>query len=73
MDDFCFSKQSTMNNMCSIIANRTPHCCKKHNILNNKIEQGRIEGTVVIITSIKLNKSIDFSRGLCYDKFSRDD
>ena len=49
------------------------NCCKKYNKLNNKIEQRGIGVYVVKITSIKLNKSIDFFDNLCYDKNSRDD
>ena len=49
------------------------NCCKYYNKMNNKLEQGRIENTVVIFTSIKLNKSIAFFVKVCYDKDSRDD
>ena len=48
-------------------------CCKNYNKMNKKIEQGTNSGNVVKITSIKLNKSIDFFAKLCYDKDSRDD
>ena len=40
--------------------------------MNKKIEQGTNSGNVVKITSIKLNKSIDFLEKLCYDKNSRE-
>ena len=41
--------------------------------MNNKLEQGTNRVNVVNITSIKLNKSIDFFVRLCYDEISRDD
>ena len=41
------------------------YCCKKHNILSNKLEQGRNRANVVSFTSIKLNKSLDFLKHLC--------
>ena len=41
--------------------------------MSKKIEQITIEEAVVKTTTIKLNKSIDFFRELCYDKNSRDD
>ena len=47
--------------------------CKYYNKMNNKIEQGIKGCHVVNITSIKLNKSIDFFRKICYDENSRDD
>ena len=50
----------------------TIECCKNHNKMNKKIEQGKIRVNVVKITSIKLNKSIDFLEKLCYDKNSRE-
>ncbi len=42
-----------------------PFCCKKHNKMNNFLEQGRNRLKNVKITSKKLNKSIDFLLSLC--------
>ena len=41
--------------------------------MNKKVEQGINRVYVVKITSVKLNKSIDFSEKVCYYKDSRDD
>ena len=41
--------------------------------MNTKIEQGSNRHTNVKITSIKLNKTLDFLLCLCYTKDSRDD
>ena len=42
-------------------------CCNIYNKMNNKIEQGRIGANVVIITSIKLNKSLAFFEKVCHN------
>ncbi len=54
-------------------AHKYRQCCKKHNKMNNKIEQGKIRVFVVKNTSIKMNKTIAFFRKICYYKDSRDD
>ena len=48
-----------------ILSQKSLHCCKYYNNMSNKLEQGRNRVIVVIITSIKLNKSIDFLNFLC--------
>ena len=40
--------------------------------MNNKIEQGKNRVNIVIITSIKLNKSIAFLEKICYYENSRE-
>ena len=48
-------------------------CCKKHNKMNTKLEQGIIEEHVVKNTLECLNKTIAFYGKTCYHKNSRDD
>jgi hypothetical protein len=44
---------------------KIPQCCKNNNKMYKILEQGENRVGVVINTSIKLNKSIDFLERLC--------
>ena len=41
--------------------------------MDKKVEQGKIRVSIVKITSVKLNKNIDFFEYVCYHEISRDD